>query len=276
MSSDATELHIGKRLYNAGWRQGSILRYPSLKFARNKLTGGNDVVLKHRSVKVNNGECLVLISQNCDIVADKDREPYVEALVCTKEDLARCEGLIELNSSRYFVVDHDDCLIARAIQRVHIEKAVLEQSAPESWPSRRYIRPDHPDAFVYAFQNPVRDLFKSLRDTDARLVAAFSRLVHEIRITKPSTGGPPFDLHVVLILRESGSMQEEADAIDSVQSAIYAEVASDPRIQSLQFDASTLDEISAAYYLATDPINLDYYTIGGDEDEDSAEMLPLT
>jgi hypothetical protein len=71
-------------------------------------------------------------------------------------------------------------------------------------------------------------------------------------------------------------MQEEADAIDSVQSAIYAEVASDPRIQSLQFDASTLDEISAAYYLATDPINLDYYTIGGDEDEDSAEMLPLT
>jgi len=289
MSSDATELHIGKRLYNAGWRQGSILRHPSLKFARNKLTGGNDVVLKHRSVKVNNGECLVLISQNCDIVADKDREPYVEALVCTKEDPARCEGLIELNSSRYFVVDHDDCLIARAIQRVHIEKAVLEQSAPESWPSsdehresfirwlaRRYIRPDHPDAFVYAFQNPVRDLFKSLRDTDTHLVAAFSRLVHEIRITKPSTDGPPFDVHVVLILRESGSTQEEADAIDSVQSAIYAEVASDPRIQSLQFDASTLDEISAAYYLATDPINLDYYTIGGDEDEDSAEMLPLT
>lgn len=286
MSSDATELHIGKRLYNAGWRQGSILRNSAIKFVRNRLAGGNDVVLKQRSVKVDDGECLVIASQNCDIAADKDREPYVEALICTTEDPERCEGLVELNSSRYFVVDHDNCLVARAIQRVHIEKAVLEQSAPESWPSsnqqlesfkrwlaRRYIRPDFPDEFVYAFQNPVRHLFKSLRSTNVGLVAAFSRGVHEIRVTKPSTDGPPFDIHVLLIVRENGLTQEEADAIDSVKAAIHTETETDPRVRSLQFDSYTLDELSAAYFLATDPINLDYYTIGGDEYEDSADIL---
>ena len=70
MSSDATELHIGERLYNAGWRQGSVLRHPSIKFAHNKLAGGNDLTLKQRSIKVDKGECLVVVSQNCDIVAE--------------------------------------------------------------------------------------------------------------------------------------------------------------------------------------------------------------
>lgn len=285
MTPDATELHIGKRLYSAGWRQGSILEPSSLKFAFNKLNTDNTIRLKERAVRPR--ERLVVASQNCDIISNNVGEPFIEVLVCSEQRADFCDDLIQGNSSRYFVIDKENCLVAKATHRILIEKAALEHIQPGSWTSddedlarfsrwlaRRYIRPDFPNEFVEAFQNPIRDLFISLRETNASVVSAFSRFVREVRVSKNSTDGPPFNIQVLLITLQGELTEEDADALDFVQGAISETLSTDSRVQELSFDAYTLDGLSAAQFFATDPIHLDYLTYDGDEYGDSAEPLP--
>src|SRR5215204_2997507 len=104
MSPDATEIYVGRRIYDAGWRQGAILRSTALKFAYSKLSSsGEGIEAAERPVR--NRECLVVASQDCDILSKA--EDYIEVLVCTKESAKFCARLVEGNSSRWFLVNED-------------------------------------------------------------------------------------------------------------------------------------------------------------------------
>src|SRR2546427_1653779 len=74
---------IQRSFLDAGWRQGTLFSAPSVCFTLNKLSDldANEPITQHRR-KTKSDEKFVLITQDCDIQALEDREPYVEALLC--------------------------------------------------------------------------------------------------------------------------------------------------------------------------------------------------
>ncbi len=85
-SRDTDGRLAGQRLYAAGWRQGSLFLAPGLLFGCNEFaeSGGTPTVaLRTRQLRAR--EKLVLVTQDCDIVASSDVEPNVEAMICTVE-----------------------------------------------------------------------------------------------------------------------------------------------------------------------------------------------
>jgi hypothetical protein len=284
VSPDATETHIGKRLYAAGWRQGAILRSSPFKGAyNNKLVAGDSVEMKLRRVKGN--EFLVIISQDCDILAKS--EPFVEAFVCSEESSDFCAKLVEGNSSRWFLIDQGNRLVAHATRRVTIKKELLEPFEPERWPSddvhhldrfarwlaRRYTRPALSEEFNETVQDPIREALENVPES---IAAHFSKIVHEIRIGKHSTQGPPFDVTVTLLIVNDEATTEEADAIEHITQEIQQQYESDSRIVSSDFPVRTPDEMPVSEYFATYPLYLEYYTYEGEEFVGGAESLPQT
>src|SRR5712692_8997694 len=80
---DANQSSLGDLLLEAGWRQGTVFSATSLCFTVNKLSDSeeSEPITQHRR-RMKSDEKFVLISQDCDIKATEDREPYVEALLC--------------------------------------------------------------------------------------------------------------------------------------------------------------------------------------------------
>jgi len=283
VSPEAAGPHAGRRLYDAGFRQGAVLRSSGLKFVYSMLTsGGAEIGTKERSVKAK--ERLVVASQDCDILAKPETEPYVELLICKEEKPERCATLVEGNSSRWFLLDADKRLVAQAFQRIHIKKEALEQLELEGWSlggealerfarwlARRYIRPAFPDEFVEAYQRPVDGVFE---ETPTEVLERFSRVVSEIRVSKSSMQGPPYNLEFLLLTAGEGLSEEEAEAIAFVQEGLETALSESPLVESMQFSFQTLYETSIAEYFASDPIYLEHLTYRGENHPEGAEPPP--
>jgi hypothetical protein len=144
MEGDLPKDELGQRLHAQGWKQGTIFSAPSLFFLSNHLppqTEGKG--FGRRAVRPN--ERLIIVSQDCDIVAPQDTEPCVEALICTVEENAGRIKNLEANSARSFVVDPGNGLIAQAKDRVLLTKALLATLDPQPWPTdearhQRFVR----------------------------------------------------------------------------------------------------------------------------------------
>jgi hypothetical protein len=283
MSPDATEVHVGRRLYDAGWKQGAILHSTALKFAYSKLASrGEGIEPGERPIR--NRECLVVSSQDCDILSAS--EDYIEVLVCTKESAKFCARLVEGNSSRWFLVNEEMRFVAQAPYRLYIEKEALEQFEPENWSlegddlerfarwlARRYIRPAYPNEFVEVFQDPFNEVFDNAPEDIAN---DFSRVVREVRLSKSSIQGPPYNIDFVLLTLREDITEQELDAIEYMQETIYDALSTLPEIDDVAFSVRTLDEMSAAEYFATDPVYLEYLTREGEGYIRGAEPPPQT
>ncbi len=283
MSPGAAEPHVGGRLYDAGFRQGAVLRSSALKFVYSVPTqGGGSIETKERSVKAK--ERLVVASQDCDILASPQQEPYVELLICKEEKPERCARLVEGNSSRWFLLDPDKRLVAQAFQRIHIKKEALEQLELEGWSldgedlerfarwlARRYIRPAFPDEFVEAYQAPVNGVFSK---TPTEVLEHFSSVVSEIRVSKSSAQGPPYDLEFLVLTTSEDLSEGEAEAVALVQEGMETALSASPLVNSVRFDFRTLYETSIAEYFASDPIYLEYLTYEGEEQPTGAAPPP--
>jgi len=283
VSPDATEIHVGRRLYGAGWKQGTILHSTALKFAYGKLAShGEGIETGQRSVK--NQECLIVASQDCDVLSKS--EPYVEVLICKKEPANFCAKLVEGNSSRWFLVDAEKLLVAQAPYRVHLEKEVLEQFVPEDWSlggealerfsrwlARRYIRPAYPDEFVEVFQNPFDGVFQSAPEN---VVGDFSRVVREVRISKSSVQGPPYSIDFVFLTLREDVTEQEANAISSIQESLSNALGPLPQIDRIEFSMRTLEEMSVAEYFATDSVYQENLTYEGEGPTEDAKPPPQT
>lgn len=275
--------HVGRRLYDAGFKQGAILLSSGLKFVYSMPTrDGEGIKVKERSVK--NDERLVVASQDCDILATPDREPYVELLICKQEEKEFYQGIIEGNSSRRFlldkVLDEDKRFVAQAIQRIHIKKEALEQLELEDWSlngemlerfarwlARRYVRPAFPNDFVAVYKDRVKEVFDS---TDPEVISAFSSVVSDIRISKSSTEGPPYDLvFLLLTIREEEELsEEEADAIVYFQDRIESTLVESSEVNSAQCYFRSIYETTVAEYFNSDPIYLEHLTFDGEEGDE--------
>lgn len=283
MSPEGTEHHVGTRLYNVGFRQGTVLRSSSLKFVYSVLSPGEECIeTKERSVKAK--ERLIVASQDCDILARPEQEPYVELLICKEEKPERCAKLVEGNSSRWFLLDKDKRLVAQALQKIHVKKEALEQLKLEGWSlggevlerfarwlARRYIRPAFPDKFVEVYQGPVDGV---LDKVPTKILEHFSHVISEIRVSKSSVQGPPYNIEFLLLTGGEKLSKEEVEAVVLIQDSMEAALYASPLVDNVRFSLQTLYETSIAEYFASDPIYLEYLTYQGGEDPAGAVPSP--
>mgnify|MGYP001301577356 CR=1 FL=1 len=273
--AEAANQPVGARLWAVGWRQGSLFSASTLAFASNRLQPGTGEVSVHRR-NLKSNESLVIITQDCDIVSVD--EQFVEAMICSRTSAERARRL-DRNSARWFVVDPDANLVAAARYRLAIEKEALARLTPSPWPAdgirfqrfvrwlgRRYDRPALPDPLVDLCQRPVSDALEAIERNDPGTMALFSKAIHEIRITEPTTELPPFHLYVYLMARNDGAgiTEPQTRAIDQISHTILTAVdANVVRIEEpiVRFEA----EMSVAEYFRTRPLFLEYHTYSGDE-----------
>lgn len=267
---------LEEQLSAAGWKQGVLFSAPSsLTFNWNELSTSNTTELTTpRGRKVKAKEKLILITQECDIVSDK--EPYAEALVCEYRKPSSVTGLG--NSARWFVIDPDTGLVAQVKYRLQIDKRILLKLLPEPWPSGkgrlewfirwlawRYDRPAIPNEIVKVFNTPVEAAFHQLGEARPDVLSAFNRAVGQVRVNLPVSEVPPFDIQIVFLLHREELSVEEIDAIDAVEHLMRTNV--DPNQVRLGADMykRTEEQISLADYLRSRPLYLDYYTFEGEE-----------
>jgi hypothetical protein len=269
----------GDALLAADWWQGTLFHASTLCFSWHDLSldkAGNQRITKdERQVKAS--EKLVLISQDCDIKAPVDKEPFVEALVCKRYNQKFVER-VSKTSARWFVINPAIGLVAEAKYRITLAKPVLSQFSPEPWPSsphrldrfiqwlaRRYDRPAIPDAVVDAFQKPFEKCIADLRLEMPKIFEVFNRIVSDIRISLPPNEIPPFELHLVLLIGHDGLSKEEANAIDIVKQITLSSLDANLVHLHPDFRVLTEEEISLKEFYATRPVYLDYHTFLGEE-----------
>jgi len=273
--AQADEQPLGKRLFQAGWRQGTIFT-ARVAYLSNGAGGGDQARVDQRRIRAN--ERLVLITQDCDLVAAPSDEPFVEALICHQEAKTDRLARLDRNSARYFVIDPKGGLVAVARYRVQLDKALLLDTQPQPWPNdeqrlgrfvrwlgRRYNRPALPDALVELLQRPVEAALEQIDQEQPDVGTAFSEAVSEIRINMPEREEPPFTLQMLFLVPGRSLSERQLEAIAIGAERIRASVDSlqvrldpEPRILSDE-------ELSVAEYFATRPLFLEYLTYRGDE-----------
>lgn len=272
---------LGESFLDRGWRQGALFSAPSACITWNALSGsGADEPITQQHRKTKSGEKFVIITQDCDVSALEQQEPYVEALLCKTYKNREFLSKIGRNSARWFVINFDTGLVAESKYHVQFAKQVLSILTPELWPdspkrleqfirwlARRYDRPAIPDAIVDAFQRPVEQVFNLLAEEQPDVVLAFNKVVYEVRISLPTNESPPFNLQLMLLIDSDGSSREQTDAIDIVTRAVRANL--NPKDVHLHPEVRIVTEerISMAEYYATRPLFLEYFTYKGDEIE---------
>jgi hypothetical protein len=270
---------LEESLLDRGWRQGALFSAPSACFTWNALSGsGADEPITPQHRKTRSGEKFVMITQDCDISALEQQEPYVEALLCKIYKNLEFLSKIGRNSARWFVIDLDTGIVAEARYRVQFARQVIRSLNPEPWPAspkrleqfirwlaRRYDRPAIPDAIVDAFQRPVEQVFNLLAEEQPDIVLAFNEVVHEVRISLPTNENSPFNLQLMLLIDSDGPSREQTDAIDIVTKAVRANLNPKEVYLHPEIRITTEERISMAEYYATRPLFLEYFTYKGDE-----------
>jgi hypothetical protein len=270
---------LGESLLDRGWRQGGLFNATSACFTWNALSdSGADEPITQQHRKTNSGEKFVIITQDCDISALEQQEPYVEALLCKTYKNREFLSKIGRNSTRWFVINFNTGIVAESKYRLQFAKHVLSTLIPEPWPdspqrleqfihwlARRYDRQAIPDAIVKAFQKPVEDVLIRLDKELSDVGVTFTRAVHEVRINTLASTEPPFGLQLVLLVRSDGLNEQEIGAISLFNEAVKNSV--DQKIIYLNpvVRVLTEEEISMAEYYATRPLFLEYHTYKGEE-----------
>lgn len=283
---DNSEPSLGDELVTRGWAQGSLFYAHEIAILSNAVeTRSGKTVTSTLKEPVPGDGLLVLATQTCDINRDNKVEPYIEALLCRIEEDRNKVAQYDASSTRYFVIDKEQGLIAVAPQRVILTKEYLLRLKPLQWPSstqrrrrfaqwlgRRFDRPAVPDDLERVFDKVVAEAFKRLKKKKDKAIAAFNNAVREIRVNVATTESPPFPIHMTLLLEMDSEelttpeltaiseiYQELTNCIDSSQVLLDEQ----PRIVSPE-------EMSVAEYEATRPVFLDYLSY-----EDDSVIAPV-
>jgi hypothetical protein len=293
---------IGRELHARGWRQGSLLSAASARLAWLRLravpapaepaaagaVSSDAPVWALASEPLADDECLVIVTQTCDLTRAPDAEPYVEAL---RAYWTRDKGLIHAaswNSVRTFLLRRrqgadgaEEGLIADATCRVLLEKAALLALAPEvgveendpiahgrfrRWLAQRYGRRAIDDALVAAVQRPVVEGLRKLRATDPlrRTLDA----IREVRYVLHNDTAP-YAVEFLLIPEERAP--EDAPLDDESLAALAGRIAvwleQGDQAVLVHWGLYPLTRLSAYDYLTAYPLPLDHYSESADPDE---------
>ncbi|HEU5374430.1 MAG TPA: hypothetical protein VFV38_03240 [Ktedonobacteraceae bacterium] len=195
-------IHVGIKLIQQGWMQGSLLRselapklYTVQTLVSQEMTENIEISAplisnqwKTKEVTLDENDLLVIVSQVCDIQKAPDKEPYVEAVRAYWTNERDIIHQAKRNSIYYFPLrernvsnNRKEALIVDLRHRLLIEKESLSKCQPESyfdeentvtprrfrqWLGRRYLRQALENELVIAIQQPVVNGIRKLSSGD--------------------------------------------------------------------------------------------------------------
>jgi len=196
---------FGDDVAQRGWQTGSVPPAELLPQLAPHLTRPG-----HASAAVANHDWLVVVSQTCDIVADKlEAEPFVEVLHCRPLPGKPRKGYVDLRSTRQIdfrpnrETHQDLVLTAHAIaDRYIVPRELFADHSPDpgrcldrvaakrllAWYALRAARPSWPNAFVRRIRNAVPtlvDALTPLSDEIAQVRVAIEQSDEELAVDRP-------------------------------------------------------------------------------------------
>jgi hypothetical protein len=215
---------VAQQIREEGWTQGDLIQP---EYAERLC----DASVDHLDVDCSDSSDLTVITQDCDLIRDLDREPYVELLVLHKlveEPAPPFRG----NSSRLLRLRGGrQCWFEASIhERFRVRKQALVEVSPSSdfrltpeerrhlkrWLGRRYTREPFPDRFetnLAATSDPVKRLFKR---QEAKLISALY-----IRIHDPNETQADYQISVILAVPSTHlEDSEHRDQVDSFEECL--------------------------------------------------------
>lgn len=228
---------LGRRLYDAGWNQGTLL--PVLpwsviynpnepltriaKLAEQQNTRENrrksesiSTIVATPPYRIASGptrekDYLVIISQDCEIIKDPNMIPTIFAMRAFTTDNNTILKPAVGNSTQHFLLDENQGLVADSTIIVPIEKPVLLNFTPQPgilydnikyqfarWIAHCFNRPAFPDEVVEAVVAPILDNIREMQEKGDYVLDALA-MVKEVRIA-PVLGNPPYDVSVLFIV----------------------------------------------------------------------------
>jgi hypothetical protein len=221
------------------------------------------------------GAQLIVVSQDCDIVALVKTEPWVEAITARwSSDASEIHAARKGNSARlYLLKEYDDkALLADARRRVHIDKDALRSGEFKevfgderararfaSWVAGRYNRTAIPDELVNAVHKPIVKAVDALMRTCAELLSLVDR-IDELRFR--ATAARPLTVDFIAMLDESDELTAEQEAEFSawLEDTLVAPGAA---VGEVRVAFRNPKSISLHDYLQTTRLPLDHYSMHG-------------
>lgn len=274
------EASVGRRLYDEnGWYQGCLFRPPTgATYTTNVFDADTSSIREERS-QFSGDEFLILITQDCDLVANDEDEPYVEGLLCNEVPADRYPHIG--NSYRAFPLDSQKKLVVLAAPRVFFDKRILLSLSPQPWAqdeerrqafirwlAGRYARPALHDQLVQAFQKPLID---SLRRTKTDGWEALNGILSEVRISNPVSDQPPWSVDVLFMVESEALTEEQLGALEALWTRML-EVANgeanrgtgeQPVIELAEYLVHTPGTVYLGEYRATVPLALSEFSFKG-------------
>lgn len=264
------EPSLGAVLLARGCRQGALLDAP----ARTLWLRTHDEPNTAEWIigdKAGEGQ-LVVVSQDCDVFAASETEPFVEAIAATwTTDRGEIFRARKGNSSRFFLVQEEKerGLIADARYRVQIQKEALvasqfaalfsseEQRARFSrWVAGRYDRPAVANELVEAIHKPVVKAVGALK----KLSPLFTILdrIGELRFSL-AKDDVPYVVHFIGLLEDGDQLspEEEAEFMGWLEGLLVRE---DGPVAEILVAFGTPKSISLHDYERTTRLQLDHFS----------------
>lgn len=271
---------LGRRLYDQGWRQGSIIPHV---VSQPVYTGLQSAMLE--SVSLDDCGALVLATQDCDLVKSDDKLPHLEAIGCIEDaSLAR---KVRPNDGRYFVLDRRRGLVADRSVSIALTREALAQVVPPPevpfegndraarrfarWLGMRSHRPAIPDGAVDAIQKPLARAVERLTKPGGAL-EYLNDGVHEIRVAGALDGSPPYVVALIFVLTHDAEIARLrlgiAELLHAAGFAIEEIDTPGEDVRAVivrEWVALPPASLSVEAYHGSTPLSLDSYSWRGDE-----------
>ena len=273
---------IAERIRASGWRQGSIVTGPD---AHRLLRSSIDRVAEQDQSQFR----LIVVSQDCDLVAHPNVEPYVELILCTKAE--RDQSLhrhgrnprqlqIQMigagNDRAWFDVSvHDRFRVPKEeLASVNKDKALRLENrdarALRRWLAKRYTRPAFPDAFNRRLQVVDRKLESLFKSRKGRVVTGIYVDVVEAELPE----GTPYEIVVrATAYAHCWERKETSKLLEQFEERLAGILDDCPGIDILEDDIRVMpeDDLTVADLRNFKRLDRDYRSLA----EESDTPLPI-
>jgi hypothetical protein len=280
-----TSDNVGVELIRLGWRQGSIVKAIPVAISWYSLDiedpNGSEK-WNRREISLNDDDCLIVISQSCDIQKRSEQEPFVEMI---RAYWTTDKGIINnasKNSMREFLVSRRatengaiEGLIADINGLIKLDKQSLFALTPQDgfdevnepgrerlfriWLAKRYSRQAIPNDIVKAVQQPIVEAVKNLSKTHD-----FHRIfdgIWKIRFIAYKEAERLYKVELLLLYDESGRLQISAEDAATLAGWISDVLQKSGKAELVYCIRKNIKEISVYDYSNMYELPLDYYTL---------------
>jgi len=307
-----SDVFHGSELIQRGWTQGSLIENTSAPkvYTVQTLTeqargenieagvslSSNQWKLKEKALA--ESDWLVVVSQDCDIQKEANKEPFVEAVRAFwtgERDIIRQAST---NSVCYFPLkerttsdNRAETLVVDLRDRLLIEKEALLKCPPipyfdhendasrnkqrhfRQWLGRRYLRQALENELVEAIQKPVVKAIRDLRKRDPLQIQATLNKIQEIRFHRLDKT-VPYQIEILFLFETSSPTEEEiaSNADNETSPPSQEEIASladwldgvlkrEGKAELVHWDIHSTQQISVYDYAHAYELSLDEFSL---------------